>query len=287
VSHGTRPRAPTRDQRPAFHFTPPSGWLNDPNGLIHLDGVWHLFYQHHPYSTSWGPMHWGHAVSADLTTWEHLPVALEPDGRGAIFSGTIVVDREGSAGYGPGTLLAFYTIHLDVDRGQALAYSHDAGRTWTKHPANPVLVEPDVGRDLRDPKVLRYTAADGRRWWVMVLAAGHVLRFYRSEDLLRWTHVSTFGEGQDPSLGVFETPDLFELPVDGGPDRRWVLSVGHVRGGPAGGSGSRYMVGSFDGEIFRSEFGTGRSAGPTRAPTSTPPSRGRTHPTSAGSGSAG
>jgi fructan beta-fructosidase len=236
--------------RPRFHFTPPGGWLNDPNGLVHVGEEWHLFYQHHPAQTVWGPMHWGHAVSRDLVTWRHLPIALEPDELGTIFSGSIVVDRDGTAGYGPGSLLAFYTYHREHNRGQGLAWSRDAGRTWTKHAANPILLPPDSGPDFRDPKVFRYTAPDGDAWWVMVLAGGGVVHLYRSRDLLRWTPTSRFGAGQPASVGVFETPDLFELPVDGGPERRWVLTVGHLTGGPQGGSGTRYLLGVFDGERF-------------------------------------
>jgi fructan beta-fructosidase len=239
-----------QSDRPRYHLTPPSGWLNDPNGLVHVDGEWHLFYQHHPGSTVWGPMHWGHAVSRDLVVWEHLPIALEPDELGTVFSGSVVVDRDGTAGYGRDVLLAFYTHHREVNRGQGLAYSRDAGRTWAKHPANPLLLRPDTGPDFRDPKVFRYTAPDGDAWWVMVLSGGGVVRLYRSRDLLRWTPASSFGAGQPATVGVFETPDLFELPVDGGPDRRWVLTVGHLTGGPQGGSGTRYLLGSFDGKRF-------------------------------------
>lgn len=237
-------------QRPAIHFTPPAGWLNDPNGLIYADGKWHLFYQHHPHSNVWGPMHWGHAVSTDLLTWEHLPVALEPDELGNIFSGTVVVDHEGVAGYGSGTMLAFFTYDGDAGQRQGLAYSHDGGRSWHKHVANPILDEPEVGPDFRDPKVLWYEPPVGAGWWVMLVAAGPSLRFYRSDDLLSWSFVSSFDAATTDDLGVVETPDLFELPVDGGPQRRWVLSVGHLTGGPAGGSGARYLLGSFDGTRF-------------------------------------
>jgi fructan beta-fructosidase len=236
--------------RPTVHFTPPSAWLNDPNGLIHLAGEYHLFYQHHPASEVWGPMHWGHAVSRDLLRWQHLPVALAPDEHGTIFSGTAIVDDEGTAGFGPGTLLVFFTHHSDERQCQSLAFSHDRGRSFTKYPGNPILEEPSGGPDFRDPKVFRFTAPSGERHWVMVVAAGRCLRFYRSEDLLTWEPTSTFGEGQRDHLGVFETPDLFPVALDGGPEHRWVLSVGHLGGGPAGGSGTRYFVGDFDGEVF-------------------------------------
>jgi fructan beta-fructosidase len=244
------PPVPRLPDRPVVHATPPLGWMNDPNGLVHLDGEWHLCYQHHPDSLVWGPMHWGHAVSRDLLTWEHLPVALAPDEHGTIFSGSAVVDRAGTAGYGPDALLAFFTYHRDGDRGQALAWSLDAGRTWTKHAANPLVPAPGDGPDFRDPRVRRYRDPSGTAWWVMVVAAGQRLCFYRSDDLLDWTPTSTLTGLSGESLGVVETPELVEVDVDGATERAWILAFGHTTGGPQGGSGARYLVGRFDGERF-------------------------------------
>ena len=236
--------------RPVCHFTPPAGWMNDPNGLVHHAGEWHLCYQHHPDSLVWGPMHWGHAVSRDLLTWEHLPIALAPDEHGTIFSGSAVVDHDGVAGYGPGVMLAFFTYHRERDRGQGLAVSLDRGRTWTKHTDNPILLPPDDEMDFRDPKVLRYQDPAGPAWWVLLLAAGRVLRCYRSEDLRHWAPTGTFADPAGDGLGVLETPELFELPIDDGGERAWVLSFGQTTGGPQGGSGYRYLVGGFDGQRF-------------------------------------
>jgi fructan beta-fructosidase len=236
--------------RPLVHFTPPTAWLNDPNGLVHLDGEYHAFYQHNPDADVWGPMHWGHAVSRDLVRWEHLPVALAPDALGTIFSGSAVVDEDDTAGFGAGAMVLVFTHHTEETERQSLAYSLDRGRTWTKYAGNPVLEDPAAGRDFRDPKVFRYCDQDGEDRWVMVVAAGGAVRFYRSSDLRSWTFLSSFGDGQPDGLGVFECPDLFELPIDGGQERAWVLAVGHLTGGPAGGSGTRYFVGSFDGERF-------------------------------------
>lgn len=249
------PPAGAAPNRPVVHATPPSGWMNDPNGLVHHDGLWHLCYQHHPDSLAWGPMHWGHAVSTDLLTWTDLPVALAPDQHGAVFSGSAVVDHEGTAGYGRDALIAFYTAHLDGDRGQCLAASVDGGRSWTPHPHNPVLPVSDEGPDFRDPRVLRFTDRRGRAWWVMVVASGACLRFHRSEDLVHWRRTSVLTGLTDDRLGVLETPELLELEVAGGPERAWLLSFGHTVGGPHGGSAARYLVGSFDGERFTPTHG--------------------------------
>ena len=89
-----------RDYRPKIHFSPEEGWMNDPNGMVYVDGVYHFFYQKYPYDTSWGPMHWGHATSRDLIHWEHQPIALYPDELGFIFSGSAVYDTQNSSEYG-------------------------------------------------------------------------------------------------------------------------------------------------------------------------------------------
>ena len=236
-------------ERPLLHFTPPSGWLNDPNGLVHVDGTWQLCYQHHPDSLVWGPMHWGRATSRDLLHWEHHPIALRPDHLGAAFSGSAVVDDAGVAGFGVGALLAFYTHFVEGEpQTQGIAGSTDGGRTWTAHPDNPVLRGPEGLVDFRDPKVLRYGGPDGH--WVMVLVGGDEVIFHRSEDLLTWTECGRFGREYGAHDGLWETPDLFELEVEGTGERRWVLVVSVMSGGPAGGSGTQYFTGTFDGATF-------------------------------------
>jgi fructan beta-fructosidase len=232
-----------------YHFTPPAGWLNDPNGMVYENGEYHLFYQHHPASLIWGPMHWGHAVSRDLVQWEHLPIALAPDHLGAIFSGSAVVDTRDSAGFGAGALVAAFTYAADHSQTQGLAFSTDHGRSWAKYAGNPVLLPEDGRVDFRDPKVFWYSQG-GAGHWVMVLSAGDSVWLYCSPDLKNWTRTSVFGLGYGSHGGVWETPDLFELPVDGGPDTRWVLVVGILAGAPAGGSGVQYFVGDFDGATF-------------------------------------
>ncbi len=237
------------DRRPRLHFTPPAGWLNDPNGLIYHAGEYHLFYQHHPYSLVWGPMHWGHAVSRDLVHWEHLPIALAPDELGAIFSGSAVIDRHNTAGFGAGALITIFTHHQEARQVQSLAYSSDDGRSWTKYAGNPVLAPPDAPLNFRDPRVFWYGAAhDGH--WVMALAVDQEIWLYTSPDLKRWTKASAFGAGYGEHAGVWECPELLSLAIDGGPERCWVLIVSVQHGAPAGGSGTQYFVGAFDGATF-------------------------------------
>ena len=222
--------------------------MNDPNGLVYFDGEYHLFYQYHPGSDVWGPMHWGHAVSRDLVNWEHLPTALYPDEHGMIFSGSAVVDWNNTAGFGEKALIAIFSYNKDRIETQNLAYSTDKGRTWTKYAGNPVIPHPGHWLDFRDPKV--FWLEDH---WVMVLAAGDMVLFYTSPDLKEWVCSGGFGGGYGCTSGVWETPELFKLPVDGGEETRWVLTVGVGNGAPAGGSGTQYFIGNFDGKTFTSE----------------------------------
>jgi fructan beta-fructosidase len=241
--------------RPRYHFAPAQGWMNDPNGLLRHEGEYHLFFQHNPEGTDWGNMSWGHAVSRDLQHWEHLPVAIPVSGTEQVFSGSAVVDHDNTSGLGePGrpAMVAIYTA-FDVETGiqsQSVACSLDRGRTWSRYPGNPVL---DLGsKEFRDPKVFWYAEAG---CWVMVIAMAEdrLIRFYRSDDLLAWHHLSDFGPAGSVD-GVWECPDLFELPVDGEPGRsRWVLLVSVQTGGPAGGSGTQYFIGDFDGTTFTAD----------------------------------
>ena len=245
--------------RPQFHFSPPANWANDPNGLVYYQGEYHFFYQYYPDATVWGPMHWGHAVSADLVSWQHLPIALYPDEQGMMFSGSALVDWNNCAGFGREALIIFYTSHYSSGYNffetQNLAYSTDKGRTWTKYSGNPVIHAPHGVRDIRDPKVIWYSE-QAIEHWVMCLAVGDAIRFYTSSDLKNWQFGGAFGFNQGSLGGVWETPDLFRLQVDGGDESRWVLSVGvgsGGAGGPAGGSATQYFVGMFDGFNFISE----------------------------------
>ena len=244
--------------RPQFHFSPDSMWMNDPNGMVFFEGEYHLFYQYYPDSNVWGPMHWGHAVSPDLVHWEHLPIALYPDEKlGYIFSGSAVVDWKNSSGLGKDNeppLIAIFTYHdpkgeksgSDLFQTQGIAYSHDKGRTWTQYAENPVIENPGI-RDFRDPKVSWHEAS---QQWVMIFAAKDRVRLYTSPNLKDWTFASEFGEKLGTHAGVWECPDLFELPIEGTQESRWVMLVSINPGGPNGGSATQYFVGDFDGKTF-------------------------------------
>ncbi|MEB3367172.1 glycoside hydrolase family 32 protein [Saccharopolyspora mangrovi] len=237
--------------RPAVRFAPERNWINDPNGLVFFDGEYHLFCQHNPSGDQWGNMSWLHAVSTDLVRWQELPVALEPDELGAIFSGSAVVDHHDTSGFfgGKPGLVALYTSAGDSQQ-QSLAHSSDRGRTWTKYDGNPVIPNPGIA-DFRDPKVFWHEPT-GR--WVLLLAAGDRIQIYGSPNLRDWEQLSEFGAERGAHGGVWECPDLFELPVDGDPARtRWVMIVSINPGGPAGGSATQYFIGDFDGTTFTAE----------------------------------
>ena len=279
--------APAYDEpfRPQLSFTPQHNWMNDPNGLVYHDGEYHLFYQHNPNKNTWGDMSWGHAVSTDLLHWTELPLALpvEKDARGEItqmlFSGSAVVDYANTSGFGqPGkpAMVAMYTAVYPQARtpdgkpvrpgtqAQSIAYSLDRGRTWTQYAGNPVIPEPPAKyaaeyREFRDPKMFWYEPAHK---WVLatVVAQQHKALFYTSRDLIHWEWTGEFGPA-GATGGVWECPDLVELPVDGDPARRkWVLIISLNPGGPAGGSGMQYFVGDFDGKTFTRDRDAGGDA---------------------------
>jgi len=233
--------------RPTYHFSPLYGWMNDPNGMVYRDGEYHLFYQHNPYGSKWGNMHWGHAISKDLINWEHRPDAITPDALGTIFSGSAVVDTDNTAGFGAGAIVAIYTQNSDR-QVQSIAYSTDNGRSFTKYENNPVLTSD--ARDFRDPKVFWHKETQR---WIMLLAVGQEMQIFSSSNLKDWAFESSFGEGQGAHGGVWECPDLFELPVDGTNEKKWVLLCNLNPGGPFGGSATQYFVGTFNGKEFANE----------------------------------
>lgn len=235
--------------RPVYHHTPLYGWMNDANGLVYKDGEYHLYFQYNPYGSKWGNMHWGHSVSKDLIHWEHLDPAIARDTLGHIFSGSTVIDKSNSAGYGKDAMIAFYTSASD-EHGQiqCMAYSTDNGRTYTKYEKNPILTPFDGLKDFRDPKVFWYEPAQK---WYMIVSADKNMRFYSSTDLKNWEYLSQFGEGYGVQPNQFECPDFIQLPVDGDKNKmKWVMIVNINPGCLFGGSATEYFVGDFDGKEF-------------------------------------
>ena len=230
--------------RPQFHFSPEHGWMNDPNGMVYLDGEYHLFYQYNPYGSMWGNMSWGHAVSTDMVSWTYLPTALTPDSLGAIFSGSAVIDVNNTAGFGKNAMVAIYTSAGKMQQ-QSIAYSIDKGRTFTKYAKNPVLPNPGI-TDFRDPKVSWNESANQ---WVMALATKQTVTFFGSPNLKDWTKLSEFGEGIGSHAAVWECPDLFPMTYQG--KTKWVLIVSLNPGGPNGGSATQYFIGDFNEKTFK------------------------------------
>lgn len=224
--------------RPEFHHTPVYGWMNDPNGMFYLDGVYHLYYQWNPYGSTWENMTWGHSTSKDLVNWTAEKPVLFPDALGAIFSGSCVVDKNNTAGFGKNAIVAFYTS-AGRNQVQSMAYSTDGGYTFTKYDQNPVLIGDCP--DFRDPKVFWNSEAG---FWNMILAAGQEMRIYSSKNLKEWKFESSFGAGYGAHGGVWECPDLMKI------DNKWVLICNINPGGIFGGSATQYFVGDFDGKRF-------------------------------------
>lgn len=245
--------------RPQIHFTPEKNWVNDPNGMVYYKGKYHLFFQHSPNSTVWSDISWGHAESSDLVHWQRKPIAIYPDSLGLIFSGSAVVDKNNSSGFGKNgiiPLVAMYTSHdmlkekagvIDVE-SQSIAYSLDEGETWAKYNENPVLKNPGV-RDFRDPKVFWHEQSKN---WVASIAAQDQISFYASSDLKNWEKLSDFGKTVGSHDGVWECPDLFPIEYKG--KTVWVLIVNINPGGPNGGSASQYFVGDFNGKEFKCDY---------------------------------
>lgn len=254
------------DYRPLFHFVPEKNWMNEPNGLIKIDSVWHLFYQHNPTANVWGNLNWGHATSTDLLHWTHEPIAITSENGVEAFTGTSYYDSENTSGLGTPQnppYLAWYTGYFPSNgtQDQRLAYSVDGGATYTKYAGNPIISaaqeaphDTTGGLETRDPKVF-FHEASGK--WVMILAHGgqDKLTFWASTDAKRWTWVSDLGATQVSGLPTnitgWEVPDLFQLPIEGTDETTWVLILTPAKGSPAGGNGVFALTGSFDGETFK------------------------------------
>ena len=246
--------------RPNYHYAPPQNWTNDPNGLVYLDGEYHLFYQYNPEGDTWGHMSWAHAVSQDLKIWEELPLALAEyqnadSTETMIFSGCVVVDSLNTSGFfEPGFrngMVAVYTSHVykggeGVAQHQSLAYSADKGRTWKYHDQNPVL---DLGmKDFRDPSVFRHNGK-----WKMVVAKPkeYLVQIYESGDLKKWKRLSEFGKMGDVAK-IWECPSLFKVPVEGSDEEKWVMMISSAAE-DTDFTGMQYFVGDFDGKRFTAD----------------------------------
>ncbi len=238
--------------RPQYHFSPRMNWTNDPNGLVYYDSEYHLFYQYNPFGNQWGHMTWGHAISRDLVHWQELSPAIPEEGPTMIFSGSCVVDKNNTSGFGQNgavPLVAIYTGHQTNRQNQHIAYSIDKGRTWTKYTGNPVV---DLNKkDFRDPKVFWHEPT--QRWvMVVLLPTEKKALFYNSLNLKKWVKTGEFTATDSPA-NVWECPDLVEVPVEGTTERKWVLLLSMGSHGAAGGSGMQYYVGRFDGSTFINE----------------------------------
>lgn len=237
--------------RPVYHHTPLYGWMNDPNGMVYQDGVWHLFYQYNPFGSQWENMNWGHSTSRDLIHWEAQPIALEPDALGSIFSGSCVIDKDNTAGFGAGAMIAMYTS-AGQNQSQSIAYSTDGGKTFTTYAGNPVITQD--APDFRDPKVFWF---EQTKRWIVVLAVGQEAQFYSSPNLKDWTYESSFGREYGNHDGVWECPDLLPMTLNAklsnSTSKKWVLLLNINPGGPFGGSATQYFVGQFDGHKFTCE----------------------------------
>lgn len=206
-----------KDQKPAFHVTAPVGWINDPNGFSEYRNKYHLFYQHHPYSDAWGPMHWGHCTSCDFIKWEDLPEALAPDesfDKNGCFSGSALETDEGHALVYTGVIEKDENGKKSVFQNQCLAFGN--GENYIKYDGNPVidgnqLPESFSREDFRDPKIWfddgsYYLVAGNRKGDGL----GQVVLF-RSPDLKSWQYVTVLAENDGTYGKMWECPDFFEL----------------------------------------------------------------------------
>ena len=233
--------------RPLYHHTPAYGWMNDPNGMFFKDGVWHLYFQHNPYGSQWENMTWGHSTSTDLIHWTFQGDPVQPDAWGSIFSGSSVVDKNNTAGFGENAIVALYTS-AGENQTQSMAYSTDNGKTFTKYDGNPIITS-NVP-DFRDPHM--FWNEDIKKW-NMILAAGQQMNIYSSDNLKDWKFESSFGAEYGSHGGVWECPDLMKMKVRGTDKEKWMLVCNINPGCPFGGSATQYFVGDFDGHKFTCE----------------------------------
>ncbi|KAK8857298.1 glycosyl hydrolase [Apiospora arundinis] len=245
--------------RPQVHYSPPTGFMNDPNGMFYLNGVFHLYYQYNPTGLGAGNQHWGHATSKDGYTWENQPIALfPPEERQYVFSGSVVVDVNNTSGFFPNQnngVVAIFTLARYNEDGsggpqtQAIAYSHDEGYTFQYYDQNPVINS--TSSHFRDPKVIRHGDS-----WAMVVAYAQefAVGIFTSPDLKKWTWASNFTN--HGLLGAqYECPNIVKMPVrdrDSGAvvDEKYVITLSAQPGAPLGGSVTQYFIGDFNGTHF-------------------------------------
>ncbi len=239
------PSSYTELYRPQIHFTPAKNWMNDPNGMVYADGVYHLFYQYNPQANDWGNMSWGHATSNDMIHWTEHTVALTRDELGDIFSGSAVIDQNNTGGFGAGAMVAFYTSSSDAGQQQSLAYSLDGGKNFSRYKGNPIIKNNNDRQ--RDPKVFWHTES---KQWIMALAKGWSkgIEFWGSTNMTSWTKLSEFVVELPGRPNIqWECPDMLQF------GDKWVLIVSVNPGGPILGSGTMYFVGSFNGTTFKAD----------------------------------
>ncbi len=233
--------------RPQLHFSA-HHWINDPNGLIYVNGVYHVFYQCDPDGLVHGTMHWGHASTTDFVRWKHHDIALFPDQNGACWSGSAVRTKDGD-------VKLLYTSHLVDENGrdfqqQWLVHADEFMAKFEKERTNPVIMNNGLAC-FRDPKVFWH---EGTGRWIMALShgenMGHSVGFHSSTDLVNWRFESVFGEDHGRhGDGSWECPDLLQLRAPDG-TQHWVLVVGIGNQAYGAGSGTMYFIGQFDGREF-------------------------------------
>lgn len=237
------------EYRPATHLTPNSNWMNDPQRPFFLDGVWHFYYLYNADYPEGNGTEWYHATSTDFIHWKDEGVAIEKykNGLGDIWTGSAVVDTENTAGFGKDAVVSLVTQQVDGVQRQSLFYSTDGGYSFTSYEGNPVMDNPGVDA-WRDPKIVWDRE---RNQWLMLLAEGSKVGFYTSSDLKSWNYQSGF---ETTGLGIVECPDLFQMSVDGDPERTtWVLGISANGADSGRTTGYTYWTGSFDGKNFSAD----------------------------------
>lgn len=240
--------------RPQIHFSPEKNWMGAPTGLIYFNEEYHLFYEYNPSATTWGNIHWGHAVSKDLVHWKDCPIAIQPDSLGEIFSGSVILDTKNSSGLGTvdtPPLLAFYSQYDSDSKNKkhsvSIAYSIDGGGCWSKYEKNPLNFKNREKVDNSEPYVFWH---ESTRRWVMCLAANNIISFYSSSDCIHWSYMSDLKNDKANDVSWWEKPNLFRIKTRDETEEKWVLLVTNRIGPLIGASATQYIIGNFDGTRF-------------------------------------